>query len=48
MTVSVLVRLERFARGRFAHGTLLASPVPNGIQEILTIDFRARSEIPAR
>jgi hypothetical protein len=48
MIVSVLVRLERFARGRFAHGPLLASLVPKRIQDFLTIDWRAHPEIPAR
>jgi hypothetical protein len=38
MEVSVLVWLERFAHGRFAHGRLLASLVPDGVREFLTID----------
>jgi len=42
MIVSVLVWPERFARERFARVRLLASGVPNGIQEFLTIDCGAR------
>jgi hypothetical protein len=48
MLVSVLVWLERFAHGRFAHGRLLASLVPGGGKEFLTIDWSAHPEKTTR
>jgi hypothetical protein len=38
MVVSVLVWVERFARRAFCPHSLLASPVPDGGQEFVTID----------